>query len=284
MFRKTHGFTLIELLVVIAIIAILAAILFPVFAQAKVAAKGAASISNSKQIGLSLIMYSNDVDDVSPMDCVWGARDAYYWYGTPGSEFSPWSYELMPYMKNGDVEQDPLTSKETVGAGTPSYIAYSYDPQYGLNYTALSPITDTSTTPWKRSPVTLSSLSKPSETVAITSRPTNSEEKGYWYGPGTIVNNWTVEAPDCNDIAPICLTNWGKGWWSTNALKDNVVAGANTGFVSLRKANSAVVAFADGHTKIMAAGQLAAGTNWSPTISADALRMVDSSKYLWGNF
>jgi prepilin-type N-terminal cleavage/methylation domain-containing protein len=65
------AFTLIELLVVIAIIAILAAILFPVFAQAKVAAKKTASISNQKQIGLSLIMYAGDNDDLYPRndDC-----------------------------------------------------------------------------------------------------------------------------------------------------------------------------------------------------------------------
>lgn len=60
------AFTLIELLVVIAIIAILAAILFPVFAQAKSAAKKATSLSNQKQIGLGLIMYAGDSDDVYP--------------------------------------------------------------------------------------------------------------------------------------------------------------------------------------------------------------------------
>lgn len=66
------AFTLIELLVVIAIIAILAAILFPVFAQAKVAAKKSVSISNLKQQNLSLFMYSGDYDDQYPHndDCV----------------------------------------------------------------------------------------------------------------------------------------------------------------------------------------------------------------------
>lgn len=63
--RQTRrGFTLIELLVVIAIIAILAAILFPVFAQAKAQAKKTAALSNSKQLDLAQLMYSNDVDDV----------------------------------------------------------------------------------------------------------------------------------------------------------------------------------------------------------------------------
>ncbi len=70
-----RAFTLIELLVVIAIIAILAAILFPVFAQAKTAAKKAASISNQKQIGLAIIQYQADADDLFPRndDCVAGS-------------------------------------------------------------------------------------------------------------------------------------------------------------------------------------------------------------------
>ncbi|MBI1334946.1 MAG: prepilin-type N-terminal cleavage/methylation domain-containing protein [Armatimonadetes bacterium] len=84
------AFTLIELLVVIAIIAILAAILFPVFAQAKAAAKKAASISNQKQIGLSIIMYSADYDDVYPRndDC------------QPGSSLNP-DLNSNPFNANG---------------------------------------------------------------------------------------------------------------------------------------------------------------------------------------
>jgi prepilin-type N-terminal cleavage/methylation domain-containing protein len=66
--KATKAFTLIELLVVIAIIAILAAILFPVFAQAKVAAKKAVDQSNVKQITLGTIMYTNDYDDTYPLE------------------------------------------------------------------------------------------------------------------------------------------------------------------------------------------------------------------------
>src|ERR1700712_5787608 len=68
--KKSHlarAFTLIELLVVIAIIAILAAILFPVFAQAKQAAKKTQDLSNTKQIGTSLVMYATDNDDLTPL-------------------------------------------------------------------------------------------------------------------------------------------------------------------------------------------------------------------------
>ena len=64
--RKLLAFTLIELLVVIAIIAILAAILFPVFAQAKKAAKNTVALSNVKQMNQGAIMYANDYDDMYP--------------------------------------------------------------------------------------------------------------------------------------------------------------------------------------------------------------------------
>src|ERR1035438_2080531 len=63
-----HAFTLIELLVVIAIIAILAAILFPVFAQAKEQAKKTSCLSNTKQMALGLYIYTNDSDDYFPQN------------------------------------------------------------------------------------------------------------------------------------------------------------------------------------------------------------------------
>src|SRR5689334_18315635 len=67
------GFTLIELLTVIAIIALVAAMLFPVFAQARQAARGAASLSNERQIAMAILMYTQDNDETFPLDEVWGA-------------------------------------------------------------------------------------------------------------------------------------------------------------------------------------------------------------------
>jgi len=94
---KGRAFTLIELLVVIAIIAILAAILFPVFAQAKRMAKGAVSISNDKQLALADLMYCNDSDDLFPPTVEYDASWNVY----------PFTYKCQPYMKNWGILQDP---------------------------------------------------------------------------------------------------------------------------------------------------------------------------------
>lgn len=96
------AFTLIELLVVIAIIAILAAILFPVFAQAKVAAKNTVNLSNLKNLGLAVIMYTNDADDSFPLEQIIDANDTAF-FG-----ISPWQVEAQPYIKNWGIFQHPL--------------------------------------------------------------------------------------------------------------------------------------------------------------------------------
>src|ERR1035438_8402215 len=106
------AFTLIELLVVIAIIAILAAILFPVFAQAKLQAKKAADLSNIKQHSMAVLMYTNDTDDVllTPSDPCLSATNTLVVCGNYNTqalgltgaalEYEFWMYKLQPYVKN----------------------------------------------------------------------------------------------------------------------------------------------------------------------------------------
>jgi prepilin-type N-terminal cleavage/methylation domain-containing protein/prepilin-type processing-associated H-X9-DG protein len=95
---RNKAFTLIELLVVIAIIAILAAILFPVFAQAKLAAKKTSSLSNIKQTTLGVIMYIGDFDDE------YGTGNGTCWfYPTDGG----WAWDTQPYMKSLTLLRDP---------------------------------------------------------------------------------------------------------------------------------------------------------------------------------
>src|SRR5947208_13326257 len=91
---QPNGFTLIELLVVIAIIAILAAILFPVFAQAREKARSISCLSNGKQMGTAILMYAQDWDEgIVP------------WWSTPSGGMARkdrlWVGRLQPYIKNG---------------------------------------------------------------------------------------------------------------------------------------------------------------------------------------
>ncbi|MBI1334870.1 MAG: prepilin-type N-terminal cleavage/methylation domain-containing protein [Armatimonadetes bacterium] len=109
---KKKAFTLIELLVVIAIIAILAAILFPVFAQAKKAAKVTVTVSNAKQLAIGINLYSADTDDVMPMTIQSLDID-----DTPGGTW--WTPNEMvgilqmmyPYVKNNDIWWNGLNPK-----------------------------------------------------------------------------------------------------------------------------------------------------------------------------
>ena len=142
-----RAFTLIELLVVIAIIAILAAILFPVFAQARGQARKAASLSNMKQQGLALLMYAQDYDERYicewPFNNFWGQTGPTAFDGN--HTFHPY---LNPYIKNKDIWKAPGTGQEVVisqnvfGTSDPcgwdSNLTGGYSMSYMMNETGWS--------------------------------------------------------------------------------------------------------------------------------------------------
>ncbi len=97
---RTYGFTLIELLVVIAIIAILAAILFPVFAQAREKARQISCASNEKQIGLGFLQYVQDNDESFPCEKDTGAAYGSPTYNTPSGVPATWDVQISPYLKS----------------------------------------------------------------------------------------------------------------------------------------------------------------------------------------
>ena len=158
------GFTLIELLVVIAVIAILASLLFPVFARAREKARQTACLSNSKQIGTAWHIYVQDYDETLPL----------YWYGPT---IGYWHVVLQPYVKNKQLFVCPSARNLTSNAGDscdPRYVA-DYPPPgntteagkgsgtYGYNFYYLGP---GYTTP-SGTVMSMSAIDQPADTVAL---------------------------------------------------------------------------------------------------------------------
>jgi prepilin-type N-terminal cleavage/methylation domain-containing protein/prepilin-type processing-associated H-X9-DG protein len=114
------GFTLIELLVVIAIIAILAAILFPVFAQAREKARAITCASNEKEIGLAILQYVQDYDETFPpsqRDANAAEKAQYFTGAASGVTYPaiPWQWEVNPYIKNGQSSVTDMGGCELAG-------------------------------------------------------------------------------------------------------------------------------------------------------------------------
>ena len=147
--KKRSGFTLIELLVVIAIIAILAAILFPVFSRARENARKTSCLSNLKQLNLSFAQYMQDYDSKFPLM-------------QQGSTGLGWAYEIQPYAKSEQILQCPSEQSDPqsgptleVRAALPNFTDYFYNANIGFT-------SSTHLSPWKEAAVAY-----PSSTVLL---------------------------------------------------------------------------------------------------------------------
>ena len=279
-----RAFTLIELLVVIAIIAILAAILFPVFAQAKVAAKGAASLSNAKQSSLGMIIYSTDYDDLFvPV----GYPDPTAPIGWDPNYIRTWGQSIMPYLKNADILLDPLATPDDYSWG-PRNAVIAYYPQYGYAYEVLSPIKGLG----QPRPLSQTSLGSVAETVMIASKGTSWLDYSPGWDTASLDASFTIGAPHCDAssgwtvVEPTSWCNfvspgWRNSWGFEAEPGVSFEAGGYTGLVSMRKAGKATVAFADGHVKAMGDSALAAGTNYSRDLLPADLEITNLDDYLW---
>jgi prepilin-type N-terminal cleavage/methylation domain-containing protein len=223
--RGRRAFTLIELLVVIAIIAILAAILFPVFAQAREKARSATSLSNQRQLSLGMQMYVQDYDERFPSawlfvplavckEAMWGC-----WYPDGGKSVVFWPQLFGAYTRSTSIYLCPK--------GTKSSLKAPFEGHYGANSNLLAA--------YDQPTIALSSVQKPAETLAFCDSGPYLASLGdattptfaFWYIPGT------AALPQVNRP---CSVSKLQGDYCTDSLKP-------------RHHGGNIVTFTDGHAK-----------------------------------
>jgi prepilin-type N-terminal cleavage/methylation domain-containing protein/prepilin-type processing-associated H-X9-DG protein len=247
---KNKAFTLIELLVVIAIIAILAAILFPVFAQAKVAAKKAGDISNLKNLALAEVMYTNDFDDYNAPGASCINTPSSGW--CPNATFITWREIIYPYIKNGNTAGGTTVGRD---AGIPyewgGIFATPIATQWGRTYEAHATLLQVPDYfGWNflglgngKSPVTTSSsvLRHPSQTMLLMTQGINTTSDAGIYpgdppGNGLIDADWAYNASNGTPDFPGADLDAPGNWYASVTPR-------------YRYNGMADMAYADGHCK-----------------------------------
>jgi prepilin-type N-terminal cleavage/methylation domain-containing protein len=282
------AFTLIELLVVIAIIAILAAILFPVFAQAKLAAKKTQALSGVKQVDLALIMYLGDYDDQYPV--AFGNSD---WTGTD----IIWQ-KLDPYTKSIGIFEAPVDSYagQTPLVGSWAGIGVSFAvnsyyapwccaPNWNSGFPLRGPMGIPNQSSWlDGASLNSSAITQPAGTIAMTQK--NGADVEAWNTQYGTANGCGTKSPNCQGNwsafsimgilggDPLDGVNGTEGWgperipngkstyYTTigNGNPQQFEYGIN-GAVSASYSGQSVFSYLDGHAKSM----VPAATNPDPT-------------------
>ena len=217
------AFTLIELLVVIAIIAILAAILFPVFAQAREKARQTSCLSNLKQLGLGFEMYKQDYDGMYPINRERTASDP---PSSDAEETVAWPELIEPYIKNGKVTDSQGNVLYTQGI----YHCPSDQGKAGPSY---------SVNAWFEYGLSESTINQPVDTVVLAEKDGRIEEEHFvwWFAPWP---SWPVaQGTSIKPVEP-----------ALNAIGPNSSEEAQeAGIKSLRHNGGSNWLFADGHVK-----------------------------------
>jgi prepilin-type N-terminal cleavage/methylation domain-containing protein/prepilin-type processing-associated H-X9-DG protein len=281
MLLARRAFTLIELLVVIAIIAILAAILFPVFAQAKEAAKKTQCLSNMKQVGLAIMMYLNDNEDVYPL-CQRGPALDEIPTGVTDYFPVPWQWVVNPYVKNGDKTVTVNTGRLEVSGGLwncPSFPNQKMPRQYGINVHISGDMSNYGYNDFgaQYASIGQTHISSPSNKVLV-------GEKGYMggaTGSGTDTTDWS-------DVKLMTL-EWA---WDANNFDLSLAKRADQDSDSqantwpwaaimprFRHSGTSNMVYADGHAKGMKLGMLGGASGWCKYLYQDGTVTTQ-----WGNW
>lgn len=231
--RKHHAFTLIELLVVIAIIAILAAILFPVFAQAREKARQSSCLAGERQIGIALSMYLQDNDESMVLVN----------QGTTTSSACPcWPDSMQPYIKSGDFYSGCPDAQLPKWTGGKNNVAYGINTLYTSDSPSIQAAEGQVTTPAvgninanPQLPPTIAQFALPAETIVFG----DSNLSYIIYSGSTTDLTISVDGPGYADIN---LPNFGRSGSTANSVGQRYVG---------RHSGGANWVFADGHVKWM---------------------------------
>lgn len=252
--KKHSAFTLIELLVVIAIIAILAAILFPVFAKVREKARQTTCTSNEKQIGLAMLQYQQDYDEMFPM---------MHYNDSAGQEVR-WFEMVGPYVKNGSKYAGINRYSGAGGIWHCPSAAVDQPAGYGVHYDIFAEGLPYATP----KVISIAAIDTPSETITVVEKGQN-DGNSSWLQFQTWEGNWTAAGggkasnnyayPDHLDILPSHDCDY-----SANMSVGSSYANWNGCSMMPRYRHAEVtnVLFSDGHVKSMHKG----GINWYKNI------------------
>lgn len=246
-----RAFTLIELLVVIAIIAILAAILFPVFAQAREKGRQASCLSNMKQITLGIIQYSQDYDETNVMACPTPPQS---WWD------AGWVFSIQPYIKNVDVFRCPSDGERRTEYWQPEAMSYApnayvdgfWEGKYGaIGVGGDWTVRADGTLNGLGRIVTVADINRPAETILLGERHNGDMIKHHPFGG-------MPKGHGIQGFPPFVGVDWMDGWFGPGAVPDGAsyTAGKDwpkgpEGTVTVAHTGMSNFAFADGHVKSM---------------------------------
>jgi prepilin-type N-terminal cleavage/methylation domain-containing protein/prepilin-type processing-associated H-X9-DG protein len=256
--RTRSGFTLIELLVVIAIIAILAAILFPVFAQARAKARQTACLSNLKQLNLGIQMYIQDYDETFPY-WAWGQSysggTAVNGVASPNHFESLWINAIYPYVKNNQVYACPQDVASLTPANSAVFwwasgdlIADGINPallNQTLSYGISEPLEQGSLFGNYGTGSKLAGIQKPAETFVLGDMITLLSAGPYGNGNFPDPNNPNDPQHNCI-IRRIAYANQNDGTWSGDC--STALPSWDSGS---RHSAGGEIGFCDGHVKFL---------------------------------